>query len=334
MKFKKYLFLLVLVVLVPRLHGEINGYLSFDFVKGQTDSFASKGSFQNVLLGLILSGDMTPKVDYLAEARFKDETRLEMEQAYLRIRPSQTFSLKLGLYLVPFGRYNISNRPHQTVLVKAPLLVENLYPQSWRDIGLLIEGKWRGLSYSGYLGNGITEGPNLSAGQQFKDNNKDKGKGGRIGLSLSQGLEGGFSYYVGRYDENNERNLILKGGDLSWTAEGVYILAEYAQADINNPAGFSKGRVEGYFVQISFDMGPLRPVGSYQKLTYQDGFHGQEFRLDLGGEGIDEDKNRWTIGLVYFATADVIFKLEYEWNREKDKDIKNNLFLFQLALNF
>lgn len=334
MKFKRYLFLLVLVVLVPRLYGEINGYLSFDFVKGQTDSFASKGTFQNALLGLILTGNMTPKVGYLAEARFKDETRLEMEQAYLGIRPSQTFSLKLGLYLVPFGRYNTSNRPHQTVLVKAPLLIENLYPQNWRDIGLLVEGKWRGLFYSGYLGNGITEGPNLSAGQQFKDNNKDKGKGGRIGLSLSQGLEGGFSYYIGRYDEDNERNLILKGGDLSWTAEGLYILAEYAQADINNPAGFSKGKVEGYFIQISFDMGPVRPAGSYQKLTYRDGFHGQEFRQDLGGEGIDEDKSRWTIGLVYFAMANVIFKLEYEWNREKNTEIKDNIFLFQLALNF
>jgi len=334
MKFTRCLFILVLVVFVPLLQGEINGYLSFDFLKGQRESDASQGTFQNALLGLFFSGDVTPNVDYLAEARFRDETRLEMEQAYLRIRPSQTFSLKLGLYLVPFGRYNTSNRPYQTALVRAPLPVENIYPLSWRDIGLLVEGKWQGFFYSGYLGNGLSEGQRLSRGQQFKDNNKDKGKGGRVGLSLSQGFEAAFSYYIGRFDDNNERNLILKGIDLNWAAEGFYVLAEYAQADINNTAGFSKGKAEGYFIRIAFDTGPLRPVGSYQRLTYQDAYHGQGFRQDFGGEGIDEDKTRWTLGVVYFATANVVFKIEYEWNREKETEIKNNLFLFQMSLNF
>ncbi len=334
MKFTSYLFLLALVIFVPQVHGEINGYLSFDFLKGQKDSFASQGTFQNSLLGLVFSGDMTPNVDYLAEVRFRDETRLEMEQAYLGVRPSQTFSLKLGLYLVPFGRYNTSNRPYQTALVRAPLPVENLYPISWRDIGLLVEGRWRGFFYSAYLGNGLSEGPRLSEGQQFKDNNKDKGKGGRVGLSLSQALEAAFSYYTGRYDDTNERNLILKGIDISWAAEGFYILAEYAQADINNNADFPKGKGEGYFIQTAFDMGQLRPVGSYQRLIYRDAYHGQGFRPNFGGEGINEDKTRWTFGVVYFATANIVFKIEYEWNREKETEIKNNLFLFQLALNF
>jgi len=334
MKFKSSFFLIGLLACSLPLQGELSGYLSFDFVKGQTDSFASEGTFQKALIGLLFFGDLTPNLDYFAEARFKDETRLEMEQALLRIRPSRTFSLKLGLFLVPFGRYNTSNRPHQTVLVNPPLPVANFYPLSWRDIGLLVEGRWRGFFYSAYLGNGLGEGQNLSAGQQFRDNNKDKGKGVRGGLSLSQEFEAGFSYYQGRYDAKNERSLILKGVDLSWVAEGVYLLAEYTQAEISNPPGIDRGKAEGYFIQASFDMGLLRPVGSYQKLNYRDVFHGQEFLPDLGGEGIDEDRSRWTLGIVYTATANTFFKIEYEWNREKEIEVKNNLFLFQVALSF
>ncbi len=334
MNIKRNLILVVLMVCVPHLQAELNGYLSFDFVKGQKESIASNGTFQNALLGLILTGDMTPNVDYLAETRFRDESRMEMEQAFLRIRPSQAFSVKLGLFLVPFGKYNTSNRPHQTVLVKSPLPVEHLYPLSWRDIGLLVEGGWRGFFYSAYLGNGLSEGQSLRDGQQFRDNNKDKGRGIRGGLTLSRGFDAGFSYYTGRYDEQNERNLILKGVDLSWEAEGVYVLAEYIKAYMNNPSGFDQGEAEGYFVQAAFDTGPLRPVGSYQKFTYRDAFHGQEFDPDLGGEGIDEERSRWTFGVVYFATANIFFKIEYEWNREKGTEIKDNLFLFQLALSY
>lgn len=334
MNIKRNLILVLLLVCVPHLHADLNGYLSFDFVKGQKESDAPDGTFQRALLGLFLTGDMTPNLDYLAEARFKDESRVEMEQAFLRIRPSQNFSVKLGLFLVPFGRYNTSNRPHQTVLVKAPLPVESLYPLSWRDIGLLVEGRWRGLFFSAYLGNGLGEGQSLRAGQQFTDNNKDKGKGIRGGLSLSQALDVGFSYYSGRYDEKNERTLTIEGVDLSWEAEGVYVLAEYIKADMDNPSDVEKGKAEGYFVQAAFDMGQLRPVGSYQKLTYRDAFHGEGFDPELGGNGIEEEQSRWTFGIVYFATANIFFKIEYEWNREKGAEVKNNLFLFQLALSY
>lgn len=330
---KKVLLILSLAVFTAFAQGETHGYLSFEFTKGQKQSEFAEGTFQNTLLGFLYSGDITPRLSFVSETRFQQETRMEIEQAYLDVKASLSFSLKLGLYLVPFGRYNRNNRPHQTMLVKAPLHVDEFYPSSWRDIGLLAEGEWGGVVYSAYLGNGLAEENHLRRSQQFRDNNKDKGKGARVGLSLGEGLVGAFSYYVGKYDPENERNLVLKGVDLHWLIGGFQLLSEYARADLENPSPFSEGEAEGYFVQISFDISGLRPVGSYQKLTYRDPFHGEGF-ADNGGLGIDEEKIRWTIGLVYYASSNALFKVEYELNREREEEINNNQFFIQMALHF
>lgn len=335
MKLKGLIFILPLFFLITLADGETNGYLSFEFVKGQSESSLSRGTFQNVQLGLIFSGGITNKINYNSEIRFKYQTTIEIEQAYVRMKPSDSFSLSLGLYLVPFGRYNCSNRPHQTMLVKPPLSVENLYPSSWRDIGVLIEGNWRGFFYSAYLGNGLAESKYLRTGQQFQDNNKNKGKGGRVGLSLSRGFEVAFSYYKGKYDNENERNLSLKGVDLSWVTEGFQIVSEYSKADLENPPNLDKGKAEGYFVQLSFKIEALQPVLSYQRFKYEDIFHGQDYvSLEHGGEGISEEKSRWTLGIIYFASTNVLFKAEYEFNKEKKIELRNNLLLLQMALSF
>ncbi len=335
MKLKTLIFLLSFCFSIAQAQTKTNGYLSLEYAKGQKESGFSGGSFQNPQFGLIFSGDLALKLDYNSEIRFRNESQIEIEQAYLRMRPSDSFSIKLGLYLVPFGKYNTFNRPHQTMLVKPPLNVENIFPSSWRDIGLLVEGKFRSFFYSAYLGNGLAESKNLSSAQQFRDNNKDKSKGIRTGLMLGRGLEAAFSYYRGKYDEGNERNLVLEAIDLSWMTEGFQILSEYSRAKIENPVDLAQGKAEGYFVQLSFDIDSWRPVGSYQRLKYEDLFHGDGFESsEFGGKGIFEERSRWTIGMVYFASKNVIFKLEYEFNREKEIEIKDNLFLIQVALNF
>ncbi len=56
------------------------------------------------------------------------------------------------------------------------------------------------LRYAAYLGNGLGEKDGAAAGQLFKDNNKDKGKGLRLGFIAGEGFEVGVSYYSGKYD--------------------------------------------------------------------------------------------------------------------------------------
>lgn len=326
-------FLILSVVLTP-IQGETSGYLSFEYIKGQDQTDVSNGSFQNSQFGLIFSDEIVAKINYVSEIRIKEESRIELDQAWVGFKLSGLFNFQLGLYIVPFGKYNQSNRPHQTMLINTPLNVEKMFPSTWRDIGILLEGRLSSLFYSAYLGNGLSEGEDLKGSQQFKDNNGDRGKGGRVGLALSQSLEVAYSYYRGKYDEENRRDVILRGLDLIWSYEDFQILYEYSKAKLENPENFLDGKVEGYFVQVSFDLDNLRPVVSFQRIKYEDPFHGQGFISPDGGEGISEEKSRWALGLVYFASQNVFFKFEYDFNREKGPKLEDNSFSVQVALSF
>ncbi len=336
MKVRIFSILFILSFFLVPLHvqGKISGYLSFEYVRGQEQTNLTDGSFRKSQLGLIFSDKLAPRIDYVAEIRFKEESRIEIEQAWVGFNLSNSLNLRLGMYVVPFGKYNLINRPHQTMLINTPLIVEKMFPSSWRDMGVLLEGRTGNIFYSGYWGNGLFESENLGGGQQFEDNNQNKAKGARLGTALSQSLEVAFSYYKGKYDEENERDLILQGIDLIWSSEGLQILSEYLRGTLQNPENFSEGKIEGYYIQVSFDSGTLRPVASYQRLKYEDLFHGQGFSSAGPGTGISEEKKRWTLGFVYFASENVFLSFEYDFNREKDPQIKDNSYSCQVSLSF
>ena len=325
MKARLFVLIFAFSFLLTPVMGETNGYFSIGYAKGQRQGDVSKGSFLNPQLGLLFSGDVSERMDYVSEIRFKSENSIELEQALVRFKPSDSFHLSLGLFLVPFGRYNQSNRPHQTQLINSPLNVESMFPSSWRDMGLLIEGKFGGLFYSAYLGNGLAEAEDLSGAQQFRDNNKNKGKGGRVGLTLSQGFDLAYSYYRGKYDDENTRDLVLQGVDVIWRNQDFQILSEYSKAHLENPDGFNAGKAEGYFVQLSLEGSRLQPVASYQRIKYTDPFH---------GAGISEQRSRWTVSLVFAAADNVSLSFEYNFNSEKETKLKNNSFLAQIAISF
>ena len=331
--------ILVLIVyfsfLLPSLaQVKVSGYLSLEYIKGQEESQTFLGSFKNSQFGLLFSGDITPQFDYAAELRIEG-TAVKVEQAWVRYNASESFTLSVGSFLVPLGRYNQTNRPHQTDLINPPLHVEQMYPSRWRELGVLIEGRISSLFYSAYIGNGLGENEDLKESQQVEDNNKNKALGARAGLFLSQKLAVAFSYYRGKYDEDNTRNLTFLGGDLRWEFEGLHILSEYAKAELENPEPYSSGEAEGYFVQVSFDIDSFRPVVSYQYLEYNDPFHGPGFILpSYPGRGILEEKSRWSFGMVYFLAPTLRFKLEYDNNREKILELKNNTISAQVALSF
>jgi len=313
-----------------------SGYFSQDYLKGQAESDAPQGSFENPRAGLIFAGDWTPQFSCALELQAKDFNRFEMEQAWAFLRFSEALRLKFGLYLVPFGKYNESGRAFETRLVERPLPVRANYPSSWRDIGALIEGKISFVFYSAYIGNGLAEAESLSAGQQFRDNNRNKGVGGRLGLLLGQGLEAGVSYYSGRADTANSRSLSLRGFDVTWASQNTRLSAEYSRADIRNPSPYSNGTAEGFFVVLSFDIAGLNPLVAYEKNRTEDPFHGPGFSAGPGplpGAGLSDDRSLWAVGLVYAVSPNILIKMEYDFNRETP-GLRNDIFRAQAAVHF
>ncbi|MCJ7580008.1 MAG: porin [Candidatus Aminicenantes bacterium] len=332
---KKVLLVVFLQLVFFQLaNGETNGYLSFEYSRDLGDSEKKSDSFQNIQLGLIFSGSPSLGIGYLAELRLS-EGKIEAEQAWIRFFSSESFRLKLGLYLVPFGKYNLYGRPHETFLIHAPLNVAHSYPSSWRDIGILIEGRMGSIMYAVFAGNGLSEGMNLNLGQQFIDNNKNKGIGGRLSWFLSQSLEVAYSYYRGKADSENQRNIVLKCIDVTWSTQGFKLMGEYTRGDLENPGGFSKGNTDGYFVQASLPLQKIHPVVSYQKFNYSDTFHGQGFVSPLvPGIGIHLNQSRWAFGVVFVPSPNVLLKLEYDLDKDESIDQKKAAITLQAALSF
>jgi hypothetical protein len=325
----------ILCALPASAQFKLSGYLSALYENGQSESDYPEGTFHQVKAGLLFSGQTAKIFDYGLEIQFKSESHVEIEEAWVGVVPTESFHLKLGFYLVPFGTYNTANRPHQTFFIQPPLPQARLYPESWRDIGLLAEGKWGFLRYSVYLGNGVREGTDLEAGQQFKDNNGNLAGGGRLSFLLSETFDVGLSYYRGRYDDAGQRSLELKGADLNWETTAFHVLYEYGKALIDNPSDYSRGTSDGHFFLFSVNLAGVSPLVSYQTLKYEDPYHGQGFDpLGLPGTGIATDISRWTVGLVYAASDGLLFKIEYDFNKEKLVEQANNVFLVQAALQF
>ncbi len=313
----------------------INGYLSVDFLDGQSESDYPYGTFQNPRLGLIFSGFLVAKVNYVAEVMFQQDTQVELNQALLGFAASNAFNFNLGLFLVPFGKYNENSRAHQTYLIEPPMNVKYFYPAVWRDIGVRVSGTIAGLLYSAYVGNGLAEDDWLYEGQQFKDNNRDKGFGGRVAWNIDQKFEAGYSQYRGKYDENNSRDLVLQCFDVSFVSQNYQLVGEYTWADNENPPEYENGSGKGYFALLTFNIRGLWPVVSYQRYEYKDPFHGEGFfSLLLPGLGISEDRERWTLGLVYILSQTAFFKLEYQFNRESGITKKDDMILLQIAVSF
>jgi hypothetical protein len=314
---------------------QVGGYLAADYIKTEVDGRYPDGTFENPLMGLLMSGQLAPQISFMTEATYYDENRFDLNQAWLSFQASEYFDAKLGLYVVPFGQFNENNLPHQTDTVNPPLNIEYLFPFTWRDIGATGSGSISGLEYVVYLGNGLSEGEFLSSGQQFRDNNRNKSWGGRLDLALGDGFSVGYSYYRGKYDDADSRDRILQAGTAIWSTSDYYIKAEYTHSRSETPDPFAAAEGWGYYIQTAMVWKNFRPVVSYQVVKYDDTFHGPGFEgPDTPGEGFHLDRTRWALGAVFMFAQNAYLKLEYDFNREKDVEIKNDAWLVQVAVGF
>lgn len=304
---------------------QYGGYIAAEYIDGQIDSAYPRGAMDNLLAGFLAGGRVGGKFGFGLEARVLDVESFELTEAWAAFIPAKTFTVRAGLFLVPFGGWNRSSRPHETFLVRTPLNLEYLYPACWRELGVLVEGQIGVLTYAAYLGNGLAETDRLGLPQEFDDNNADKAKGGRLGLVAGQAVQAGVSYYTGKMDEQELLDLVIEGADLSWVTPNWEIHGEYTRALVDNLEPYGRGESEGYYVWAAMSFRSFQPVGSYQKLRYVDPFR---------GGGIDLDQTRWTAGLRVVLSGSFFLKAEFDWNREKPTALVNNQFQVQAGLTF
>jgi hypothetical protein len=267
-----------------------------------------------------------------------------------------------GRFLGPVGFFN--ERLHPDWINKLPDFPLMMRQVSLADFSLngvqargasYVFGSPLKLEYSLYVANGLgvpgtgqlTDLANLGA---LKDTTTDVNEamafGGRLGLWLPKyGVNGGFSLFYNRpYGEDHGNDINLwdidlnyHKGDWDFRFECAYMFQEtksFLESNIHR---------RGLYAQVAY-----RPYEACHRFIANTEL---VFRFSYARfSGIDPttldftafespvdapvDRDQYTFGINYYLAPSAVIKFAYEINREKGINLKDNVFLVQLAWGF
>ncbi len=183
----------------------------------------------------------------------------KIEQAWMSYVINDWMSLKGGIFLVPFGKFNLLHDSDIQELTDRPLFARRLIPSTWTDAGFGFLGelpigeklKWEilpdfYLNYETYVGNGLDEdisdrGLRDARGSASNDLNNNKDFVTRLGFGLNRNLEIGLSTYYGKFGRSG--------------------------SDTRN----GKDSIFGIGSDVNFKRGPFELVGDFAYFDFQDG---------------------------------------------------------------
>ncbi|MGQ9801800.1 MAG: hypothetical protein ACUVRL_09085 [Candidatus Saccharicenans sp.] len=333
----KILILIILIVwLSAGLSAQIkgSGYFSFEYLKSQAEGYYPRGTFANFNGGLAVSGVISGNLSFVAEGRVASHQDFSLAQAYLNFQGSQLITLKIGLFEIPFGRFNWSGRAHENPTVFRPLAF-HFFPYRWQDLGLCLQGNYAIFYYSAYIINGLSADNQGYLETKLTDVNKDKAMGGRLGLRFGQGFEIGGSIYNGKYDPDGTKDVQFRGLDLLWLTPEWEVRGEYIQTVYDHPFLNQKIDFEGYYLTVSMLFKSFRLYYSYQRSDLPEALIDDHLAPPLN---IFLDtmvkKTRSAVGLKWDMAANFYAKIEYDWNKEKDLKLNDNILLVQVGFVF
>jgi hypothetical protein len=181
-------------------------------------------------------------------------------------------------------------------------------------------------------------------GLAFEDNNRDKAVVGRVGLSPFKGFEFGLSGYRGRVSDDDDPRVTasMLFFDASYRRGGLVINGEYGRSRLTGrgiprrspaPPAFNPNDEEsadalaeflaapapgqdGFYVEGSYQFRPRFVVRHFDEGGFiAPVFRFEGVRLDRTLRDFYLNRTRATVGLSVAPSSDVIFKLNYLFNR-------------------
>lgn len=184
----------------------------------------------------------------------------KIEQAWVNYAINDWISLKGGIVLVPFGKFNLLHDSDIQELTDRPLFARRLIPSTWTDAGFGFIGElpigekleWDilpdfYLNYEAYVGNGLDEdisdrGLRDARGSASNDLNNNKDFVARFGFGFNPNLEIGLSTYFGKYGRsgsatrNGEDGIFGIGSDIDFKRGPFELVGDFAYFDFEDGA--------------------------------------------------------------------------------------------------
>jgi hypothetical protein len=293
------------------------------------------------------------RFERLATIDDDDEFRqgdIEVHQGWMEYAINDYFNPRVGVVLVPFGRYNLESFDHVQELTLRPLMNLRVVPSTWSEPGLGFTGTANlgerlgglglrdfALDYQFFLTTGLTNdirdhrGLRDARGAYEADNNNNKATVGRRGIRPLKGVELGLSSYLGEYDTVGHH---INGFDVDGkvTVGPFDLLGEYAVFDLKEggfrgdtgaspisittaivPESLRGGHVEAHY-RFWFDFLDKTFLGrKFQDPTFTASARYDQVRLDDdsdAGSGPNV-QGRWTVGLNYRPVPTWVLKFDY-----------------------
>lgn len=305
----------------------LSGYLVNEFFKQQEKPSTFDNHYFNVFVTAPLGDDV------LAEIQLEHEhggSEIEIRYAQLDWIISDALIIRTGKFLTPVGVFNeylypeYINKP-----ISRPFAMREIVPVAWAEVGVQVRGKYElnptsRLNYAAFLVNGLQgeEGKGIRGMRNNTRDKKDgdKAVGGRVGIDLTQGLELGVSGYSGAYTEDGEHRLTIVDADAAFSHEALSLRGEFAMAKQQT----SKDDLTkwGFYAQASYKF-----LDKYEPVIRFD-------QIELDGKK-EDDRWRVTVGVSYYATDDLVVKVNLEHiENGGDEDKDDDQISVQFALGF
>jgi hypothetical protein len=349
----------------PQLGATIGGYFSLEY---RDEEGPKKTEFDQHRLIILLNSWISDYVEFDAEIEiegggadvgFLSGNEILVEYAELRFDTlawsdaawSDLLTVKAGLILVPFGKFNSMHDDPLNDLTDRPF-IRRVLPVAFDQPGVGLEGSlpmgtWGPLgavsvSYDaaviqGFINNFTNNGGGRDARNSFRaDNNNWKDVVGRFSFASFPGkgnsIELGVSGYYGKYDVRQDREITGFAVDASWrtgalgTAAGFdfgsfELIAEYQELnlhrkDIDGPAlGATRG-LNAYYVQANFHFWPSSWRGGLfnKESTFTAVVRYEENDLNdrVTGSAQNDDRSAITFGLNLRITEKTVFKVSWQ----------------------
>ncbi len=334
----------------------ISGYADIIFnLKNLADP--KTASFENSHLIMILGKTISDWLFFEFEVEYEENSSsIKLEYVVLDILLHSAATIRAGMFLVPFGRFNEYFHPSPfNKLVTNPLAMRELIPTVWRDVGIQLRGyvslnrnRQHRLYYTAYICNGLEQSPGDNTlqvpeggkirpmrGYALDKYHWDKAYGARIELELFHYnklqnlpyLLFGTSFYRGAYTVDGSQFLNIFGlhtifswGKFSLLGEGVVVLETTSKGNIFKWGGY---------LQLSYQIFKFLELATRGDIA----FFGRAEELSPKFPA-EDDRFRWVLGLRTAIHKNIFIKLEYDFTKflEKDK-LRHDLFLL-LALSY
>lgn len=259
---------------------------------------------------------------------------VELEQAFIRMDWSETFSTDAGLFLMPIGMINDIHEPNTFYGVERNNVEVRIIPTTWWEAGL--RGNWRfenGLSVEAGITSGLDVNENgvIRSGRQkvAKAVNNVPAYHTRVKYTGVPGLELGFSAF---YQDDMAQSVsadiqgLLTSGHIDYRTGNFRIKALYARWDLDGTADADAESQYGWFIEPSYRWNideDLGDIGVYFRYSDYEYFASQLL-----------DNQIFEIGLNWWPTNNVVFKADLQDISESDQYGSKGDFVYNLGVGY